>query len=407
VTRTISLAGAIAVALLLAACSGTQSPVGSILPATPTEAKVFLLPNTSTPTTVPSPTDVPVPTATALPPTATPVPATATPMPATPTPASPTAVPATSIPPTPVPPTLAPLVAGKGPSWLDNATVLGFYGRGFGIAPILGRLGGYQTFDDMAKDVDSWSAQVKAVNGGKPIVPELHLIYGLAVPCAASDDCLLYLEGSDSDLVSHYIKPAAARGWLIFLDTQMGKSDPVTQVQRMIDKGYLQYDNVEVALDPEFHVYPGHDLPGIPVGTIEASQLNDAQALLDNYVQSTHLAHRKILVIHQFGDKNVNDGVPYMIGHKETVKAYPSVDLVITADGLGSADAKISKYNLMTDTKVYPFIRWRGLKIFPPNPFEHNGHTDQPLLTFRQIYGLDPTVGKRTIDAPPNLIIIN
>jgi hypothetical protein len=399
-TRTFYLAGfTLAIAVLLSACTAAQSPVAALPPPTPTTASVFLLPNTSTPTTIPTATDVPVPTATAIPPTATPVPPTETPVPATPTP-----VPPTAVPPTPSP---IPLATGTGPSWFDNTTVLGFYGRAFGVAPILGRLGGYQNFDDMAKDVDGWSTQVRAVNGGKPIVPELHLIYALAVPCAASDDCLLYLEGTDSNLVDDYIKPAAARGWLVFLDTQMGKSDPVTQVKRMIAKGYLQYDNVEVALDPEFHVYPGHDLPGIPIGTIEAAQVNDAQALLDAYVQSEHLAHRKILVIHQFGDKNVNDGVPFMIGHKENVKVYPNIDLVITADGLGSTDAKISKYNKMTDSKVYPFIQLRGLKIFPPNPYEHNGHIDVPLLTFRQIYGLDPTSGKQKVNVPPNLIIIN
>ena len=400
-TRTLYLAGAIVVVVaLLTACAATPF-VATSSPPTPTTANVFLLPDTSTPTAVNTPTNVPVPTATAIPPTAMVDPPTSTPVPATPTvvPPSPTVV--------PVSPSPVALSTGSGPSWLDSATILGFYGRAFGVAPILGRLGGYQNFDDMAKDVKGWSEQVSAVNGGKPIIPELHLIYALAVPCAASDDCLLYLEGTDSHVVDDYIKPAAARGWLIFLDSQMGKSDPVTQVQRMIAKGYLQYDNVEVALDPEFHVYPGHDMPGIPVGTIEAAQVNDAQALLDAYVTSQHLAHRKILVIHQFGDKNVNDGVPFMIGHKENVKVYAHTDLVITADGLGSADAKISKYNKMTDSKVYPFIHYRGLKIFPPNPYEHNGHTDLPLLTFRQIYGLDPTPGKQKVDVPPNLIIIN
>jgi len=100
-------------------------------------------------------------------------------------------------------------------------------------------------------------------------------------------------------------------------------------------------------------------------------------------------------------------GVPAMIGHKGNVKVYPNVDLVITADGLGSADAKVSKYNKMTDNKVYPFIQFRGIKIFPPNPYEKNGHIDSPLLTFRQIYGVDPTPGKAVMGVAPDLIIIN
>jgi hypothetical protein len=304
--------------------------------------------------------------------------------------------------------TPSPATTGSGAaSWLANATILGFYGRAFGVAPILGRVGGYANIDDMAKDVATWSAEVSAVNGGKPIIPEIHLIYALAIPCSADDDCLSYFEGADPHLVDDYIKPAQARGWQVFLDTQLGRSDPLTQVKRMIDKGYLQYDNVEVALDPEFHVYPGHLTPGIPVGTIEASQVNDVQALLDSYVQQQHLPHRKVLVVHQFGDKNVGDGVPYMIGDKNDLRTYPNVDLVITADGFGSADAKVSKYNLMLDSKVYPFIQLRGIKLFPPNPYEQAGHYDKPQLTFRQVYGLDPTPGKAKIAVPPNLIIIN
>jgi hypothetical protein len=301
--------------------------------------------------------------------------------------------------PTPVPGTVA--------SWFDRSTVVGFYGRAFGVAPILGRVGEYQSIDDMAKDVSDWVAKVQAVNGGKPVIPEIHLIYALAMPCQASDDCLLYLEAMDSHLVDTYIKPAQARGWQVFLDTQIGSSDPVTQVQRMIAKGYLKYDNVEVALDPEFHVYPGHPTPGIPVGTIEAQQVNGVQALLDDYVRSQQLPHRKIVVVHQFGDKTINDGVPFMIQHKSDLKTYPNVDLVITADGFGSPDSKVVKYDKMTDSAVYPFVRLRGIKIFPPNPYEHAGHYDQPQLTFRQLFGLDHTPGKNRMQVAPDFVLIN
>src|SRR5579859_1036930 len=227
-------AGTIAAAVLLGACAAAPIPPNTPVP--PPTANVFLIPNTPTP--VP-PTETPVPpSSTPVPLTSTPVPATATPVPPTDTPIPPTASP---VPPTDIPAT------GNSISWLDNVTILGFYGRAFGVAPILGRLGGYQNFDDMANDVAGWTPRLQAVNGGKKIIPELHLIYALAVPCAASDDCLFYLEGANTNLVETYIKPAAARGWQVYLDSQLGSSDPATQVQRMIDKGYLKYDNVEVA----------------------------------------------------------------------------------------------------------------------------------------------------------------
>src|SRR5262249_23056060 len=145
-----------------------------------------------------------LPTATTVAPSAT-----ATAVPSSPTP--------TALPPT-VTSTPSP-VPGTSASWFAQSTVVGFYGRAFGVAPILGRVGEYQTIDDMAKDVDTWAAKVKAVNGGKPVIPEIHLIYALAMPCStsASDDCLLYLEAWDSHLVDTYIKPAQTRGWQVFL----------------------------------------------------------------------------------------------------------------------------------------------------------------------------------------------
>jgi hypothetical protein len=39
----------------------------------------------------------------------------------------------------------------------------------------------------------------------------------------------------------------------------------------------MKYDNVHVAFDPEFHAQPGQQDPGIPVGTVTASQINEAQ----------------------------------------------------------------------------------------------------------------------------------
>lgn len=381
------LGGALVVLALLAGCQSAPAPVGTS-GGTPTQAPPPLVAVTPT---VPAATPTPPATATPDPPTATPEPPTPTPIPPTPTPEPPTATPTPSV----------------AQSWLGDATYLGFYGRAFGVAPILGRLGQYKSIGDMAKDVDTWSADVRQVNGGRKIIPEIHLIYALAIPCSAKDNCLLYLEGQDKDIVGHYIEPAAARGWQVVLDDQLGRSDPVTEVQRMIDKGYLKYDNVQVALDPEFHVYPGRVTPGIPVGVVEADQLNAAQKLLDDYVQQQHLPHKKILMVHQFGDKNIDDGVPFMIQHKENLKAYPNVDFVVVADGFGGPDSKVVKYNKMLDHQVYPILKWRGIKIFPPNPYEQAGHYDRPLLTWRQIWGLDPTPGKARIDAPPDVIIIN
>lgn len=342
------------------------------------------------------------------------LPSVATPNPATPvdgqpglsallTGSGPSPTPTVAQPTTPAP---TPTPKPKPVSYLEDGTLLTAYGRAFGVAPILGRLGSYQSFADMAADIRHFYDPVAELNDGKTVIPALHFIYALAIPCTPGDDCLLYLEGTVDDVEKDYIQPAAARGWQVILDTQLGRSDPVTQVKRMIAKGYLNYDHVHVAIDPEFSSVPGEDIPGIPIGTIDASEVNAVQELLDEHVRRLGLRHKKILIVHQFGDANVDDGVPFMIRNKKNLRTYENVDLVIDADGFGTPDSKVSKYNRITDHEVYPFIRFRGIKIFPFNPHEEAGHLDKPLMTFRQIFGLDPTPGGLRMRYKPDVIIV-
>jgi hypothetical protein len=291
-------------------------------------------------------------------------------------------------------------------SILTENTLFAVYGRAFGRAPVLGRLGTYNSFEDMEKDIHPWIRGIQKRNDNKGVIPAVHLIYAMAIPCKPNDDCLLYLEGTTKDPVETYIRPAAQRGWMVVLDTQIGKSTPVQQVKRIIDKGYLEYENVAVALDPEFHVYKGRERPGVPIGVIHSSQINIVQQMLDDYVRARNQSKKKILIVHQFGDLNVNDGVPFMIQDKKDLKAYDNVDLVINADGLGEPAVKVIKYHKMTDSSVYPFIKFRGIKVFFPNPWEKYEHYDKPPMDLDQIFGLKPVKGKLKMESKPDVIII-
>jgi hypothetical protein len=288
-------------------------------------------------------------------------------------------------------------------SLLEENTLLAIYGRGFGVSPILGRLGCYRGIDEMAADVCERAKAIAAVNDGKGVVQAIHLIYAMAIPCKAGSDCLLYL---GPDLVRKYVEPAAERGWAVILDSQLGRSTPVEQVRRMIERGYLKYDNVHVAIDPEFHVCAGHDDPGIPIGTVEALQINEAQDLLDRYVEEQHLRTKKILIAHQFGDPAVHDGVPYMIRDKKLLRRYPNVELVINMDGLGEPAVKVNKYNRITDSASYPFIQFRGIKIFYRDPGEVRGHFDKPPMTVEEIFGVTPVPGRQRMAVKPDVVII-
>ena len=302
--------------------------------------------------------------------------------------------------------TPATVPSGGAAGLLESNTLFTVYGRAFGVAPILGKLGSYSGFDQMAQDTAHWVKDINADNGGKHVVEAVHLIYALAKPCGGKGDCLIYLEGAVPGIVKTYIEPAAARGWVVVLDTQLGRSDPVTQVRRMIDKGYLKYDNVHVAIDPEFHVRPGHEIPGIPIGTVPASQINEVQRILDDYVRTEHLKTKKILIVHQFGDALIRDGVPVMIEDKSSLRDYPNVELVITMDGLGTPAMKVHKYNVETSDHNYPFVRFRGIKVFYPNKWEHHGHYDKPPMTMDEVFGLKPVPGRLRMNAKPDVLII-
>ncbi|HTY64274.1 MAG TPA: hypothetical protein VMG30_18640 [Acidobacteriota bacterium] len=297
-------------------------------------------------------------------------------------------------------------VVVKPASILSDNTLFTVYGRFFGRAPILGRLGAYKDFAEMEKDIAPWIEGIQKRHDKKNVIPAVHLIYAMATPCQDSPDCLLYIEGSIKDLVRSYIEPAAKRGWMVVLDTQLGKSDPVKQIRRILDKGYLKYENVAVALDPEFHVYPGRETPGLPIGTVDSSQINEVQQMLDDYVRTQKLQNKKILIVHQFGDANIDDGVPFMIKEKDKIKAFDNVELVLDMDGLGQRPIKVVKYNKITDAGVYPFVKFRGIKVFFRNRWEKHGHFDKPPLDLDEIFGIKKVKGGPKMETKPDVLII-
>ena len=110
---------------------------------------------------------------------------------------------------------LQPLSDHETASILSYNTLFTVYGRAFDKAPILGRLGQYKGIEDMELEVKPWLDGIRERNGGKGAIAGIHLIYAMAIPCIPDDDCLLYLEGLEKDIVGKYIKPAAERGWMV------------------------------------------------------------------------------------------------------------------------------------------------------------------------------------------------
>jgi hypothetical protein len=265
-------------------------------------------------------------------------------------------------------------------SWLQGATLLTMYGRGFSTAPVLGRLGLDRNFGDVANQFANEQRLVRLRSGLHRTRLAIHLIYAMATPCQSADTCLAYLDETGVDLVKQYIEPAARRGWLVILDDQLSRSNPVSEMQRMQAKGYFRYDNVEVAFDPEFRTQPGQTSPGVPLGSVSAGELNAAQALLSRYSRTHHLPHRKLLLVHEW--------TPSMITQAERLRGdFPYVQPILVMDGIGTPAEKMQDYKNLFEDRFLPPGVMTGIKLFPPGQYTLPGQVDLPVMNWQQVFG--------------------
>ena len=289
-------------------------------------------------------------------------------------------------------------------SFLDNRTLVTVYGRSFGVAPVLGMLGRLESFDELEEATRPWTETIRLLNSRRSVTLAPHLLYALARGCQEPGDaCLIMLDGSGVDIISEYIEPARERGMAVVLDAQIGRSTAPYLIRRMIDRGYLAYPNVHVALDPEYATGPDQTMPGHPIGYLTADEINEAQDLLATYVRDENLLFKKMLMVHQFVDDQTDSWT--MISNKQAIEVFDEVDLVINADGFGTPDAKVMKYNGITDPSAYPRLNWRAIKIFHENPIAPR-FADSPVMTPRQIFGLDPTPGGLRMWAGPHALVL-
>jgi hypothetical protein len=256
---------------------------------------------------------------------------------------------------------------------------------------------------DVARQVHPYLRPIEAASGRNHVRIALHIIYGLATPCSENARCLFYLDDTGADIVKQYILPAARRGWLVVLDDQLGLSNPLSEMQRLLARGYLQYDNVEVAFDPEFRTVPGQETPGVPIGTVTAAELNAAESALEQYAEGRALSHRKLLIVHEWATS--------MITRQRDLRAdMQYVQPVISMDGIGPPDQKTAVYGSVTQRMPRRGRALYGMKLFFLNPYDPYGHIDDPAMSWPQIFGrrpsLDPNGRQFFVRPVPRVIIL-
>ena len=260
------------------------------------------------------------------------------------------------------------LAAPEG-SVLEWAQVVSFYGHPG--APAMGVLG----LDDpaeIADDLAAWAAYYDRLNGSRDVIAAFHLITGVAQAHQTPDGT--WLGRLPAERIAEYVEVARERGMLIFLDNQIGWSDPLTEVKLL--EPFLREPFVHVALDPEFATKRQGERPGLVIGSVTAAEVNDVQHYLAALVAEEGIPP-KILMVHQF--------TPSMLRDRGAVADVDGVDLSIDMDGFGEIAAKLAGYEsyALREPSEYP-----GFKLF----FDY----DTPVMTPEQVQALDP---------PPDLII--
>lgn len=240
--------------------------------------------------------------------------------------------------------------------------VIAFYGN-----PRSTRMGilGEIPPDQMMAKLEQVAAQWNAADSTLPVRPALHLIVTVAQP-APGRDGMYRLRHGDA-LIQPVAEWAESKGWLLFLDLQVGRSTVAKELEWLIP--WLRKPYVHLGLDPEFAM-PPDGVPGRRIGSMDAAAVNDAVDLLARLVDEGGLPP-KMLVVHRFTTK--------MLTNHEKIRMDPRVQVVLHMDGFGSPALKRSIYDIIVTQRP---IQFAGLKLFYKN--------DKPMMTPAEILTLRP-----------------
>lgn len=263
-----------------------------------------------------------------------------------------------------------------------SEVLVGFYGRPY--TPSLGILGesNIDNVVNLLREKKAYYEQELGENFDVNLA--FHLIYGLATKDAGRNND--YIINLPHRTVMKYIKKAQEEGFAVIIDLQLGVYTPVEALQPVLK--YLKYENVHLALDPEFKI-PKHRKypPGKYIGHIFGDDVNKAQELINNYLIENEIKEKKKLIVHMFHKR--------MLRKKELVKNYDNIELIYNIDGHGQSGIKIQIYNNLYSQEE-SIVANSGFKIFYKND-------KKPLMTPKQILGLE-SIGTRNIKRQPYYI---
>ena len=204
--------------------------------------------------------------------------------------------------------------------------------------------------DSMLPRLEQVAMRWALADPGRKVMPALHLIATVAQ--ATPGPGKKYRLRMGDSLINTVASWAEERGWILFLDIQTGQSTVEAELAPLVP--FLQRPYVHLALDPEFAM-KGGGVPGKRIGTLDATDVNQAIEVLANLV-TEHDLPPKVLVVHRFNRK--------MLTNTDSIRLDPRVQVVIHMDGFGTPNHKQDAYRFWISP--YP-VQYTGFKLFYKN----------------------------------------
>lgn len=244
---------------------------------------------------------------------------------------------------------------------LEDSIVVAWYGNPWsGRMGILGRLQGEALAKGLRQQAEEYAKVTK-----KKVIPAYELIAVVAQPQPGRDG--RYRRRESREVIERTLREARDAGFRTILDVQTGRSTVLRELAYLAP--YLAQPDVYLALDPEFSM--GEDgVPGRRIGTMYASEVNDAIGVLETIIERHNLPP-KVLIVHQF--------TTGMLPDKEAIWTSPVLDIVLDMDGFGSPALKRHTYRTVLRQKE---LEYSGFKLFYIQ--------DTNLLEPAQVLALNP-----------------
>ncbi|MBN1498575.1 MAG: hypothetical protein JW982_00330 [Spirochaetes bacterium] len=253
------------------------------------------------------------------------------------------------------------------PDLFSENHVLAYYGNPKSkIMGIVGRL----SKEDLAAKLLKTAAEYDSLNGEKGVIPALYLIYGTCQPGGN-------INLMDKTLLEEYIHFALKKGFLVYIDHQIGKYSLDNALDAILP--FLKYPNVHLAVDLEWRT----SRPMKEIGYIRAQEMNQLQMKMQSYMINNGIKGQRQFVFHQFNAKMVRD--------ISLVNAtYAPVILVHATSGWGKPSVKLATHSRNAKAVNIPY---KAFKLWYFYSEKKGVHYDNPIMSPAEVLALDPQPG--------------